>query len=83
LYLYNRHTLAGNPLHVRAAYSFYHSTIFVLGSVLSWAIISRSLSCGSAVRSLVAIGASTGMLKMTLNSLDHIDTRLGNFLGKK
>merc|ERR1712212_1411530 len=25
LYLYNRQTLAGQPLHIRAGYSFYHS----------------------------------------------------------
>ena len=59
LYLYNRQTMAGKPLHIRAGYCFYHSTLFVLGSVLSWAVLSRNLSlsgCNTLVRSIIALG---------------------------
>merc|ERR1719495_755242 len=82
LYLYNRHTMAGKPLHFRAAYCFYHSTMFVLGSVLGWAVIARSLNCGPVAKSILALGTSATMLKVSLNTLDHIDTRLGHFLEK-
>ena len=66
-----------------ACSSFYHSTIFVLGSVLGWAILARSLPSNSAFRTMIALGSSAAMLKLTKESLDHIDSRLGNTLGKK
>ena len=65
--------------------SAYHSTLFVLGSILSWAIVARSpmLPSNSFLRSVVAISASVAMLSFAKDSLDHIDSRLGNTLGKK
>merc|ERR1719334_1608522 len=83
LYLYNRPTLAGRPLHVRGAYSFYHSTIFVLGSVLSWAILARTFSNNTGLKTVLTVGSSVFMLKVTKDSLDHLDSRLGNTLGRK
>ena len=105
-------------------FSFYHSSLFVLGSVLSWAVIARSLTCGPVIKTIISLGKansnsvnikmflgdynddtclqrpsistqksssslkcillglSSSMLKVSLNTLDHIDTRLGNVLGK-
>ena len=42
--------------------SFYHSTMFVLGSVLGWAILSRSLSSSLPVRCLSAVGKNNNEL---------------------
>merc|ERR1719228_2413465 len=58
LYLYNRPTLAGNSLPIRGAYSLYYSTLFVLGSVLGWAILARSMSSCPVFRSLLMVGSS-------------------------
>merc|ERR1711997_1133270 len=83
LYLYNRQTMAGTGLHIRAGYSFYHSTIFVLGSVLAWATVARHLTSSAPVKCLIALGISTGMLRLAYSSLNHIDGRLGKTLGWK
>eukprot|EP00092_Neocalanus_flemingeri_P027442 GFUD01029763.1.p1 GENE.GFUD01029763.1~~GFUD01029763.1.p1 ORF type:complete len:168 (+),score=39.64 GFUD01029763.1:55-558(+) len=83
LYLYNRQTMAGKPLHLRGAHCIYHSTIFVLGSVLGWAILARSLPTSPVFRTLISLGCSAAMLKLTRDSLDHIDSRLGSTLGRK
>eukprot|EP00090_Calanus_glacialis_P019542 TRINITY_DN30001_c0_g1_i1.p1 TRINITY_DN30001_c0_g1~~TRINITY_DN30001_c0_g1_i1.p1 ORF type:complete len:184 (-),score=38.26 TRINITY_DN30001_c0_g1_i1:194-697(-) len=82
LYLYNRQTMAGKPLHIRGAYCIYHSSIFVLGSILGWAILARSMPSSSVFRTMIALGSSAAMLKFSKDSLDHIDSRLGNTLGK-
>merc|ERR1712059_45030 len=83
LYLYNRPTLAGRPLHIRGAFSLYHSSIFVLGSVLGWAILARTVPNNSCLKTVLIVGSSFAMLKLTKDSLDHVDCRLGNTLGKK
>ena len=82
LYLYNRPTMAGKPLHIKGAHCVYHSTIFVLGSILGWAILARSMPRSSVFRTLVALGSSAAMLKVSKDSLDHIDSRLGITLGR-
>jgi len=83
LYLYNRQTMAGQPLHIRAGYSFYHSTVFVLGSVLAWAVMTRCLHCSHSLKCLAALASSSAMLKLAFNTLNHIDGRLGKTLGRK
>ena len=37
-------------------FSFYHSSLFVLGSVLSWAVIARSLTCGPVIKTIISLG---------------------------
>ena len=74
-------------------YSFYHSTLFVLGSALSWAILARHLTSSTPLKCLMAVGKtsselsyllsnyfagiSMGMLKFSYSALNHIDGRLG------
>ena len=36
--------------------SFYHSSLFVLGSVLAWAVTGRWLGGGTLVRTVLALG---------------------------
>ena len=54
----------------------------MLGSILGWAILARSLPTSSLVRTIVALGSSAAMLKFSKDSLDHIDGRLGITLGR-
>jgi len=82
LHLYNRPTFGGTPLVVRGAYSGFHSLLFVLGSLLAWGVLARELR-SPPLRFLVIVGSSMAMLKTTMSSLDHVDSRLGNTLGKK
>ncbi|XP_023324530.1 uncharacterized protein LOC111698424 [Eurytemora carolleeae] len=81
-HMYSRQTLACKDLQTRAGYSIYHSGLFVLGSVLSWAICSRSLPSSSTLRLGVAVGSSIWMLNIAKNSMDNIDARMGFTLGK-
>jgi len=83
LYLYNRPTFGGSTLQVRAFHSVFHSTLFVFGSLLSWAFLARAFNKTSAIRTLLIFGSSFLMLNTARHSLDHVDNRLGNTLGKK
>jgi len=83
LYLYNRPTFGGSSLQARASYSMFHSTIFVFGSLLSWAFLARALPNTPLIRTLLLVGSSFVMLNTARRSLDHLDSRLGNTLGKK
>jgi hypothetical protein len=76
LHIYNRPLLAGQALDKRALHSGYLSSIYVLGSVLGWAIIARSLPQNGFIRTIVALGTSTAMLKLGYDCLNHIDKRL-------
>jgi len=81
LHLYNRNTLHNLP--AKEAISVYHSGMYVLGSVLGWAILARYLPNNSLLKTVAAFGVSAGMLCLTQSSLDHIDGRLGSTLGRK
>ena len=57
-------------------FSGYQSTIYVLGSVLGWAIMARTLPANSLVRTILALGTSAAMIKIGFDTLNHIDKRL-------
>jgi len=76
LHVYNRPLFAGQPLNQRALHSGYLSTLYVLGSVLGWAIMARALPKNGFVRTIVALSASSAMLKIGYDSLNHVDKRL-------
>ena len=51
-------------------YSFYHSTVFVLGSVLAWAVMTRCLHCSHSLKCVAALG-KTKMMPVNIPSLQH------------
>jgi len=83
LHLYNRQTFAGQSLQNRCGYSFYHTGLFVLGSVLSWAVMAKFIPNSSVLRTGFAILASTWMLQSAQSSLNFLDSKMGVPLGRK
>jgi len=81
LHIYNRQTFAGKDLVTRAGLSVYQTGMFVLGSVLGWAIVARSLPDSSILKTGLSLMSSISMLKLAKLSLDHVDSKMGRALG--
>jgi hypothetical protein len=77
LHLYSRRLMGGQRLQRRAAFSLYFGGVFVLGSVLAWSVLARSLlPWNPLVRTVAAVAVSSGMLVANRTFLDALEAKV-------
>merc|ERR1712107_200633 len=77
LYILTGQPLEEVPSKCEPFHSVFHSTLFVFGSLLSWAFLARAFNNTPAIRTLLIFGSSILMLNTARHSLDLVDNRLG------